>query len=204
MNKNHWYDGKFFDLFIAPNQDTAFAMVKDEVNEGSSVLDVGCGTGRLAFQLANKCSAIDGIDPSRRNVQTALSRLAKERNDKIAFHHAGALEFLSARPARYDFATLSYVIHEVDEEDRVGLIRTLSSAAEKIILVDYRLPRRAPFRKAFDDLVELAAGPGHYRNFRTFIRSGALPGLVRRAGLNLIEEPRHIGSSGEMLVVSSN
>ena len=50
-NKNHWYDGLFYDKIIAPNQDRAFQIVKSLINKNSSVLDVGCGTGRLAFQL---------------------------------------------------------------------------------------------------------------------------------------------------------
>ncbi len=50
-NKDHWYDGQFFDRFIAPNQDNVFARVREIITDGSSVLDVGCGTGRLAFHF---------------------------------------------------------------------------------------------------------------------------------------------------------
>lgn len=27
INKNHWYDGWFYDLFIAPNQDRLFGQI---------------------------------------------------------------------------------------------------------------------------------------------------------------------------------
>jgi hypothetical protein len=36
--KHHWYDGTFFDLFIAPNQDPVFQAVKALINPGSTVL----------------------------------------------------------------------------------------------------------------------------------------------------------------------
>ncbi len=202
MNKNHWYDGKFFDLFIAPNQDRAFSIVRELVMDGSSVLDVGCGTGRLAFQLSDKCSAIDGIDLSRRNVQTAISRLTKEHGGGITFRHADAFEFLSSHRNRYDYAVLSYVIHEVEERARGELLSALSAAADKVILVDYMVPQPGNMQKAFDRLVELAAGREHYRNFRSFIDGGGLSGLIRKAGLNMVGQPIRVGSSGEILVVS--
>ncbi|MCX6144393.1 MAG: class I SAM-dependent methyltransferase, partial [Ignavibacteriales bacterium] len=78
-NKDHWYDGRFYDLVIAPNQDTIFAQVRGIIWNGSTVLDVGCGTGRLAFQLADKCKKVDGVDLSKRNIDVA--------NGKLAGHH---------------------------------------------------------------------------------------------------------------------
>lgn len=48
-NKNHWYDGWFYDKIIAPNQDKAFASVKSLIEEKANVLDVGTGTGDYYF-----------------------------------------------------------------------------------------------------------------------------------------------------------
>jgi hypothetical protein len=31
-NKYHWYDGAFFDIFIAPNQDKLFGQIKNLIN----------------------------------------------------------------------------------------------------------------------------------------------------------------------------
>ena len=39
-NKNHWYDGRFYDWLIAPNQDKSFSHVKNIIKESSSVIDV--------------------------------------------------------------------------------------------------------------------------------------------------------------------
>ena len=71
INKKHWYDGIFYDKVIAPNQDKAFRVAKDMMNKQSSVIDVGCGTGRLSFQLADKCKKVDGIDLSEKNIGVA-------------------------------------------------------------------------------------------------------------------------------------
>jgi ubiquinone/menaquinone biosynthesis C-methylase UbiE len=60
-NKNHWYDGWFYDKLIAPNQDQLFGQIKNLVDSDSIIIDVGCGTGRLAFGLADKCKSVLGI-----------------------------------------------------------------------------------------------------------------------------------------------
>ena len=56
-NKEHWYDGWFYGRWIAPNQDRLFGQIKNLLPPNSTVIDVGCGTGRLAFTLVDKCTA---------------------------------------------------------------------------------------------------------------------------------------------------
>jgi 2-polyprenyl-3-methyl-5-hydroxy-6-metoxy-1,4-benzoquinol methylase len=53
MDKGHWYDGWFHDRCISPNQDGPFRQIKGLITPNSRVLDAGCGTGRLAFSLAD-------------------------------------------------------------------------------------------------------------------------------------------------------
>ena len=67
-NKHHWYDGWFYDTLIASNQNRLFAQIKNLVNPQSSIIDVGCGTGRFEFTLADKCKSVLGIDISERNI----------------------------------------------------------------------------------------------------------------------------------------
>ncbi len=56
QNKNHWYDGWFYDIFIAPNQDLLFREIKAIIEPNSSVIDVGCGTGRFSFSVSDKAA----------------------------------------------------------------------------------------------------------------------------------------------------
>jgi 2-polyprenyl-3-methyl-5-hydroxy-6-metoxy-1,4-benzoquinol methylase len=70
-NKYHWYDGWFYDTIIAPNQDKLFDQIKDLVAPHSTIIDVGCGTGRLEFALADKCKSVLGIDLSKNNINRA-------------------------------------------------------------------------------------------------------------------------------------
>jgi SAM-dependent methyltransferase len=190
-NKNHWYDGLLYDLLVAPHQDRAFASVRGLITDGSTVIDVGCGTGRLAFQLADACKSIDGVDPSMRNIAVARRRLRETSTDRVRFHHIDALGFLAEARDRFDYATVSYVLHEIGEGERALFLNALSAAAHRVILVDYLVPRQADIRKVFNDVVEFAAGADHYRNFRSFLAQGGLTGLVEKTGLHVLRELRH-------------
>jgi 2-polyprenyl-3-methyl-5-hydroxy-6-metoxy-1,4-benzoquinol methylase len=140
-NKDHWYDGRFYDLLLAPSQDRAFVHVREYIPAGATVLDVGCGTGRLVFQLADKCARVDGVDPSVRNIDVARRKLSASPGGNLWFHHADAAGFLGESGSHFDYATISLVIHEIGEGERVPLLRALSLAARSIILVDYLVPR---------------------------------------------------------------
>lgn len=201
-NKNHWYDGLFYDRVIAPNQDDAFAHVMALVAAGSTVLDVGCGTGRLAFQLAGKCSRIDGIDPSRKNIETAQRKLHLHPTETLQFHHTDVLRFLDNSTVTFDYATISYVIHEIDERQRTRVLQAIASAARTIILVDYLVPQPSGSRKAWNHAVEFAAGREHYRNFRSFVDGNGLAGLAERAELKIVREFRDDPPSSHILLLA--
>ena len=86
-NKNHWYDGWFYDIIIAPNQNKLFGQIKNLIDPQSSIIDIGCGTGRLEFMLADKCKSVLGIDLSKRNIKRAHLTLLKHPDEKISFQH---------------------------------------------------------------------------------------------------------------------
>lgn len=201
-DRSHWYDGQFFEMFIAPNQDRVFSHIKKIVMQNSSLLDIGCGTGRMAFQLADKCARIEGVDASRKNVAIAQRTLTNKPNRTLSFHHADALEFLSRVENRFDYATLSFVIHEMDEREREGVLRSLAAAADKVIMVDYLVPRQGGLRTIFDEAVEFVAGRDNYRNFRSFVDTGGLIGLSERAGLEVLGEVKSAGVSAHILIAA--
>ena len=187
-NKNHWYDGWFYDKFIAPNQDKAFNYAKSIVDLNSSLVDVGCGTGRFAFQIEDICSRIDGTDPSLRNIKVAKKRLSRNSSGKINFYHSDVIKFFGNNSADYDYALLSYVIHEVDEPLRENILRTLSQSVNKIIIIDYLAPKPKNAWRYLNEVVEFAAGRDHYKNFKSFINNNGIRGLAEQSGLKIIHE----------------
>jgi len=187
-NKNHWYDGMFYDKVIAPNQDKVFETVKVIISNDSVILDVGCGTGRMAFRLWDKYRKYTGIDLSIRNIDTAKKKLCKKLSEKIEYIHADAYTYLKGSDIKYDYAVLSYVIHEINEPDRVPLLKLLSQHAENIIIVDYLVPRPGGFTDRINGIVEYVAGREHYLNFKSYVSNGGLRGLARQSELNITKE----------------
>lgn len=200
---SHWYDGAFYDRCIAPNQDPLFAAIMKHIPRGSAVLDVGCGTGRLAFKLAGSCRQVHGIDPSSRNIRTAHARWERAgRPATVRFIRASAFEIPEKPDGPYDIAVLSYVIHEVDAGSRRNLLHAVSRHARTLILGDYRVPRVRGLYDALTEAVEFFAGRSHYRGFRSFVREGGLLPLVERAGLTVVKEEPSAPENAQVLVVS--
>jgi SAM-dependent methyltransferase len=201
-NKDHWYDGRFYDLVIAPNQDTMFAQVRGIIKDGATVLDVGCGTGRLAYQLADRCKKIDGVDLSKRNIDVAIDNLAGHAAQNIYFHHSDVFQFLRETETRYDYAVLTFVLHEMEETVRQSLLEDLAKAAHEIIIVDYLAPQPKNFSGIVNDLIEYVAGWGHYRNFKSFLATDGLAGMAKKAGLTILKEERNSSSANHILVAA--
>jgi SAM-dependent methyltransferase len=76
---------------------------------GRRVLDVGCGTGRLAVALAERGARVWGVDPSEEMLRQA--RAAGGRNVGLRLGRAEALPF---KDAWFERAVLRTVVHLID------------------------------------------------------------------------------------------
>jgi len=199
-NKNHWYDGWFYDIFIAPNQDRLFSLIKNFIEPNSSLVDVGCGTGRFSFSISDKVTKVVGIDLSEKNINKAKENLLKNPNDKISFQHTTISDLISQN-LHFDYAIMTYVIHEVNEEERVNLLNELSQVADKIIIGDYLVPKPTGFWSALNEVVEFAAGSEHYRNYKNYVRNGGLKELAEKANLKIIKEIRNKPATSHLVML---
>jgi SAM-dependent methyltransferase len=202
LNKFHWYDGWFYDVVIAPNQDRLFAQVIDLIDPGSKVIDIGCGTGRLEFSLAAKCESVLGIDLSEKNINRANYKLHKSPDEKISFLHANVQEIASRGQSHFDYAILTYVIHEVDEAERIALLNDIALIADKIVIGDYLVPRPEGAGGFFSEVIEFIAGAEHYKNFKSFTADGGNYHLAEMAGLRIIKEISNTPLSNHIVVLS--
>lgn len=201
QNKNHWYDGLFYDVFIAPNQDKSFRLVKSIIKENSDVLDVGCGTGRFSFSVEDKVNKVDGVDLSERNIKVAMNKLTKKNSPKIKFYHSEINYFFENGDKHYDYAVMSYVIHEVDEHLRNNILKTLSENADKVILIDYMHPRPSSYWSWLNEAVEFVAGREHYSNFKSYLKNNGLRGLAEQNKLKITKEIKNTPSTSHIVVL---
>ncbi len=202
QNKNHWYDGWFYVKIIAPNQDKLFGQLKNIISPQSTIIDVGCGTGRLAFALADKSKSVLGIDLSKRNIDRANFTLQQQINNKISFHHGTVNEIIDNGQISFDYAVLTYVIHEVDEVERIKLLRTISHVANKIIIGDYIAPKPLGFEGKLSKAIEFLAGKEHYRNYKSYMANGGIYYLANKVGLKIIQEVNERPSTNHIVVLA--
>ena len=187
-DKIHWYDGIFYDRIIAPNQDKMFSIIKNLVHDGSSVIDVGCGTGRLCFQLADKCCKVTGVDLSSKNISVANNILSGKNFSNVNFIHTDASALTKQFDGKYDYSIITYAIHEMPPEERVAVINQLKLLSDKIIIGEYAIQKKSKMWNIVNELVEFSAGKDHYKNYKLFLRSGGVNSLVKQCGLKIISE----------------
>ena len=200
-NKTHWYDGWFYDAVIAPSQDQLFGQIKTLIEPRSNIIDVGCGTGRLAFALAGHCNSVFGIDLSKKNIERANLRLSRQPDDRISFHHLNLDEVPKGEQKYFDYAVMTYVIHEVNEEERIKLMKEMAQVSNKIILGDYIFPRPKGSDGYISETIEFLAGREHFRNYKTYMAKGGIHYLAHAAGLKIIHEIKNQPSVSHIAVL---
>lgn len=190
MNKEytHWYDGWFYDSFIAPNQKNIYETISGLIEPGSNLLDIGCGTGRLSTTLAHKCGKITGIDLSSKNILCANRNKEKLKISNINYVNDSALNLSGIIKGKFDYAVMSFMIHEVSEELRNDIIDAVKLVSEKIIFADYLVPVPNGVWSKINRAVEFVAGREHYAGFKSYLKNGGLVDLIEKNNLKILKE----------------
>jgi SAM-dependent methyltransferase len=153
-------DGSPVAVYLAAPAVPSFRPVLDVVAAGASVLDLGCGVGRLANLLAARGHHVTGVDES-----AAMLRHVDPRVRMVE----ARIEELDLR-GRYDVVVLaSHLVNVVDDVERGAL---LGAAARHVaptgcVLVEHH--DAAAMRDI--DVVEGEFGPVHV-TFRVLARRG--------------------------------
>lgn len=137
------------------------------------ILDIGCGTGALAYVLSESGHAVTGLDGSAKMIAKAI-RLNK--GGKAQFQVGNALELLQNKSVKinahnlagdepitgqqYDIVVASYVLHGLQKDQRQKLYDTMKQLAlKRVIIMDYN-QRRSILTSAIEWLEH-----GDYFNF---------------------------------------
>ncbi len=74
---------------------------------GKDVLDIGCGSGRVAFDAARYARRVVGVDPSKDAIRAAQDRAERLGLRNLQFRVGDATE-LGAGRERFDIAIFSW------------------------------------------------------------------------------------------------
>ena len=198
-NKFHWYDGHFYDKVIAPNQDGTFRIMRAMMSANSSVIDIGTGTGRFAFQAADKFDKVVGIDLSSRNIKFANSQLSNLEMENVSFLHADATELNSHFTEKFDYSTVSYVIHEMPYEARLTVLKAMREISNEIIIGDYFIPQPKNKRGFSNRIAEFLAGGDHFNNYRNFVKHNGIYGLVETLEMEILQDKKGVHGTSHIV-----
>ncbi|AZU01146.1 class I SAM-dependent methyltransferase [Brevibacterium linens] len=86
------------DSEISSNADASFAQILEpwilnRTREARTVIDVGCGTGRLTSQLGRRAPSVLGVDPSVESIE-----IARKNDSTIQFHNTTLEHFVTISP----------------------------------------------------------------------------------------------------------
>ena len=151
---------------------SARRVVVEMIPEGSTVVDIACGTGELCFELAErKGCLVLGIDRSPRMIGFAEKR---NSNKNVHFMLGDATDLSGFRPGDFDYATLMFLLHEIPLQDRIQALTEALRVAKKVIAADSQVPLPWNFHGIALRLAEATAGPAHFRAFLDYLAAGGI------------------------------
>jgi demethylmenaquinone methyltransferase / 2-methoxy-6-polyprenyl-1,4-benzoquinol methylase len=186
-----------------------------EVGPGDSVLDVCCGTGDLAFELARRVSPgghVVGCDFSEPMLDLAREKAANRSTESVRFEWADALQ-LPYDAGRFDLVTVGFGVRNFADRDQ-GLreMARVLRPGGKLVVLEFTEPQRPPFSTFyslwFDRIVpvlgRLTDNPEAYsylaESVHSFPSPGGLAGKMDAAGF---EQIRWLVLAGGILTIHS-
>lgn len=96
-------------------------------------LEVGCGTGALARQLAKRCGRVVALDLSPEMIRVAQARSGEFNN--LQFHVADAMTW-DFPPSRFDFICSIATLHHLQQRDLLPKMRDALKPRGVLIILD--------------------------------------------------------------------
>jgi SAM-dependent methyltransferase len=150
-----------------------------QVNAGSSLLDIGSGTGDLLFRCASKLSRGLGVDLNKEMIRYAEEKRRKEGVENIKFICG---DIRSLEEEKYDIATSTLCLHEVGQEVACEILELMVNNSKKVLVADYT-SAKGFFGKVGIEIDEMFSG--HYGNYRKYKKSGEIPFYANRVGVDI-------------------
>jgi SAM-dependent methyltransferase len=171
---------------IDPLLSSVRAGVLRNIAPGESVIDIACGNGTLAFEIAGIAKDVTAIDLDDEMIAYAISKKTRLNKPNISFTAANASDLSSFPAKKFATAVTTMAIHQFDPYLAQKVLSEMKRVAHRVIIADYNIPLPKNLAGLLASGIERLAGGDHYRNFRNFRAEGGLNHFTGSAGLTLI------------------
>ncbi len=201
-DKSLFHYGLIYHRLFDPPLTEARQRAVDLIPAGSSVLDIGCGTGQLCFALSEQrgCRVV-GIDLSLRMLEFARKSNSSPR---LSFSHEDATDLRGFGDHSFDWATILMVMHELPMPQRVRILTEALRVAKRAIIIDSITPLPNNLAGVAIRVVEAVFGHDHNPNFKAFLATSGIQGILQESGIPITVEysSKFWRNCREVLVVS--
>jgi ubiquinone/menaquinone biosynthesis C-methylase UbiE len=175
-------------LLIDPLLKSARESALRRIPEGKTLIDIASGTGTLAFESAEKCTRVTGVDIAESMIQSSNMMRDRRGLRNVDFIQADAMDLHMFNSRQFDYAVLSMAIHQFPEMMREKVLTEACRIARSIIIIDYNYPVPANISGFIVKMIERFAGMEHFRNFKNYCKNGGLRPLITSLKLGVAQE----------------
>jgi len=195
--------GFFYSSVIDPILKSMRRRVANEITHKQTVIDIACGTGAQAFEIAQYAKHVVGIDISESMISYAKKECNKRKIVNVEFFVADASNLNQFRKNEFEIATLTMALHQFSPEISSPILRELKRVAQKIIVVDYAVPLPKNFAGRLSHVIEFLAGRTHNKHFKQYYKQGGPNKILTQHEL-LIEKSVIFGQGAFQLVICTS
>ena len=178
MDFKVWIKNKVADRILSPLRMELTELIDDQ----SSLLEVGCGTGDLLFKLAHKISFGYGVDLCQGMIDFAESKRKNKNLTHLSFECVDALKM---NPRRLDVSSSTLCLHELTRKDACDLLKMMVNNSKTVLIADYTEAKSTLGKMSieFDELIS-----GHYLNYKAYRKCGEIPAYAEEIGAVVEQE----------------
>lgn len=133
------------EISIAGNQ--YFDIVDESVlNKNTTVLDLGCGSGRWTKFIADKVKIVEAVDPS----EAVLSASYLNKNEKNVRVTQASVSNIPFNDNTFDFVICLGVLHHIPDTQQalIDVVKKIKNGGSILLYLYYSLDNRSSFYKA--------------------------------------------------------
>jgi len=154
------------------------------------VLDICCGTGAQVIRYGMNGIEATGIDNDTNMLKAASKNKNKMQLTNISFHLADATD-LPFSDDYFDYSSIMFGLHDKEKPIRdlvIGEMKRVVKHDGRFIIVDFEVPLPVNKWGIFARTIEFLVGGSHYRGFKSYIKGGGLPVILKEHNLRDIQK----------------